>query len=154
MAKEGQHRPGLFGKSLELSEGDLRFVGGDLALVGGEDNLSQSLRISIETPFATDLFNVNYGFDFLNTVNQPFGGRLVKEYIRLNIIKSLNRDDRVREVRDVIFDDDPRFFEHHPQQNPDAIRLRHQTSRSWQALVLVQTISDGEVTVKLQGTGL
>jgi len=34
-------------------------------MVVGRDNLMQSLRAMIDTPFGSDIFNVNYGFDTL-----------------------------------------------------------------------------------------
>jgi hypothetical protein len=154
MAEQGRSGPPDFGRSLELRDGDLRFVEGDLSMVAGQDNLSQALRVAIETPPGTDIFNVNYGFDFVNAISQPRGGRVVKEYIRLNIIKSLSRDDRVREIRDVIFDDDPRFFEYAARDEPDDARRRHSATRRWRALVVVQTIAERAAIVKLEGTGL
>jgi phage baseplate assembly protein W len=154
MSDREQNRPSAFGKSLELRDGDVQFVEGDLSIVSGQDNLAQAMRVMIETPPGTDIFNVNYGFDFINAISQPLGGRVVKEYIRLNIIKSLSRDDRVREVRDVIFDDDPRFFEYASPEDANEVRQRHSTTRRWQALVVLQTIAEREVIVNLEGTGL
>jgi hypothetical protein len=153
MTEADNQAPDIFGRSLELVEGDLRFAGGDLAGVAGRDNLAQGLRVAIETPFGTDIFNVNYGFDFLRAIGQA-GGRLVKEHVRLNLIKSLSRDDRVREVRDVIFDDDPRFFEHNPQADPEEVAALRRATRRWQALVLLDAGTGGEVAVQLEGTGI
>lgn len=154
MADASNGKPVNFGRSLELSDGDLRFEGGDLSIVAGEENLAQALGVVIETPAGTDIFNVNYGFDFLGAVGQPAGGRLVKEFIRLNLFKSLSADDRVREVRDVIFDDDPRYFEYRPQEDPAAAAVRHTATRRWRAVVVLHAAPVGEVVVKLEGTGL
>jgi hypothetical protein len=154
MADAVNPKPVTFGKSLELSDGDLRFENGDFAVVSGADNLAQALRVSIATPAATDIFNVNYGFDFMGALGQPAGGRLVKEFIRLNLIKSLSVDDRVREVRDVIFDDDPRYFDYNPQEDPSETALRHSTTRRWRAVVVLQAVAGPDVVVKLEGAGL
>jgi hypothetical protein len=147
-------KPVTFGRSLELSDGDLRFENQDFAVVSGADNLAQALRVNIATPAATDIFNINYGFDFMGAVGQPAGGRLVKEFIRLNLIKSLSVDDRVREVRDVIFDDDARYFDYNPQEDPAETALRHATTRRWRAIVILQAVAGPEVVVKLEGAGL
>ncbi|HSF49012.1 MAG TPA: hypothetical protein VLA73_11710, partial [Burkholderiales bacterium] len=104
-----ESKPSVFGRSLELFEGDLRFDEGDFKGVSGRDNFLQSLQVMIETPFATDIFNVTYGFDLLEILKSPHNVRLAKELIRLNIVKSVSRDDRVREIKEVVFDDESRF---------------------------------------------
>lgn len=161
-----QHKqPSRFARSLKLVNGDLYFLTGDLAIVEDRDNFLQAMQIMIETPFGTDIFNVNYGFDLLNSISQPKSVRLIKELIRLNIVKSLSIDDRVREIKEVVFDDDPRYFELNPEENAGESRLtpqeqaqeRHKTHklrRSWRALVVMQLIPEGEVSLKLEGVGL
>jgi hypothetical protein len=154
MSNERNNRHSRMGRSLELSNGDLQLVGGDLATVAGQDNFLQAMQVMIETPLGTDIFNVSYGFDLAGIISQPQGLRLTKELIRLNIVKSLSRDDRIREISEVVFDDDPRFFELAPQANAERARLSHKANRQWQAIVVVQTITEGEVAVTLEGTGI
>jgi phage baseplate assembly protein W len=146
--------PSVFGRSLQLAGGDLRIVAGDFAMVSGRDNFLQALQVMIETPFGTDIFNINYGFDLLASVNQPQSVRLIKELIRLHVVKSLSLDDRVREIREVVFDDEPRFFEIDPRQNEEASRRERKAARRWQALALLETITEGEVAVQLEGAGV
>jgi hypothetical protein len=160
-----QEKPSAFGRSLKLVDGDLYFSSGDLAVVENRENFLQGMKLMIETPFGTDIFNVNYGFDLLNSISQPESVRLIKELIRLNIVKSLSIDDRVREIKEVVFDDDPRYFELNSGENAEESRLtprekaqrRHQThnkKRMWRALVVLQLIPEGEVSLKLEGIGL
>lgn len=149
-----ESKPSVFGRSLELFEGDLRFDEGDFKGVSGRDNFLQSLQVMIETPFATDIFNVNYGFDLLGIFASPHNVRLAKELIRLNIVKSVSRDDRVREIKEVVFDDESRFFEIMPDQDADESRRSRKTERRWQAVVVLETISEGEVALELEGAGL
>jgi phage baseplate assembly protein W len=146
--------PSVFGRSLQLADGDLRLVKGDFAMVSGRDNFLQALQIMIETPFGTDIFNINYGFDLMASVGQPQRVRLIKELIRLHVVKSLSLDDRVREIREVVFDDEPRFFELDPQQNEEAVRRERKESRRWQALALLETITEGEAAVRLEVVGV
>jgi hypothetical protein len=61
--------PTVFGRSLRLAGGDLRLVDGGFAMVSGQDNFLQALQIMIETPFGTDIFNINHGFDLLASVS-------------------------------------------------------------------------------------
>lgn len=153
MANEQNNTSG-FGRSLALRDGDLHFLEGDLAMVAGEDNFLQAMRVMIETPAGTDIFNVNYGFDILGSVGRPQETRLVKEFIRLNIVRSLSLDNRVREVREVVFNDDPRFFELSPETNADRDAVERKAARRWRVIVVLQTVSEGEVTLRLEGTGL
>jgi len=147
-------KPSVFGRSLQLVNGDLHFANGDFAAISGRDNFMQSMQIMIETPFGTDIFNVNYGFDLLNLISQPHSVRLIKELIRLNIVKSLSLDNRVQEIKEIVFDDEKRFFELDPKQNAEESRRMHKLERRWQAMVVVQTITEGEVAFKLEGIGL
>jgi len=153
MANDG-NKPTTFGRSLQLTEGDLLFDHGDLVTIAGRDNFLQAMQVMIETPFATDVFNVNYGFDLLNILGEAQGVQIIRELIRLNIVKSVSQDDRVREIKDVVFDDDPRFFEILPDQNADEHRRMRKIERRWQAVVALETISEGEVALRLEGTGL
>ncbi len=147
-------KPSVFGRSLQLTDGDLLFDQGALVTVAGRDNFLQAMQVMIETPFATDLFNVNYGFDLLSILGSAQSVRLSKELIRLNIVKSVSQDNRVREIKEVVFDDDPRFFEILPDQNADEHRRTRKIERRWQAIVVLETISEGEVALRLEGTGL
>lgn len=147
-------KPSVFGRSLQLTDGDLLFDQGALVTVAGRDNFLQAMQVMIETPFATDIFNVNYGFDLLSILGSAQSVRLSKELIRLNIVKSVSQDNRVREIMDVVFDDDPRFFEILPDQNADEHRRTRKIERHWQAIVVLETISEGEVALRLEGTGL
>jgi phage baseplate assembly protein W len=149
-----ESKPSVFGRSLQLVDGDLRFDEGDFTGVSGRDNFLQSLQIMIETPFATDMFNVNYGFDLLSIFQSPHNVGLAKELIRLNIVKSVSRDDRVREIKEVVFDDESRFFEILPDQHADDSRRKRKTERRWRAVAVLETIPEGEVVLKLEGAGL
>jgi hypothetical protein len=147
-------KPSVFGRSLQLTDGDLLFDQGTLVTVAGRDNFLQAMQVMIETPFATDIFNVKYGFDLLSILGSAQSVRLSKELIRLNIVKSVSQDNRVREIKEVVFNDDPRFFEILPDQNADEHRRTRKIERRWQAIVVLETISEGEVALRLEGTGL
>ena len=147
-------KPSVFGRSLQLTDGDLLFDQGTLVTVAGRDNFLQAMQVMIETPFATDIFNVKYGFDLLSILGSAQSVRLSKELIRLNIVKSVSQDNRVREIKEVVFNDDPRFFEILPDQHADEHRRTRKIERRWQAIVVLETISEGEVALRLEGTGL
>lgn len=146
-----QKKPSILGNSLQLLNGDLQLADGDFTLVSRLDNFIQAMTVMIETPFSKDIFNVNYGFDIMNIISKPQGIRMTKELIRLNIVKSLSLDNRVREILEIVFDDEPRFFELDPQENAEESRQKHKKTRSWQAMVVLQTVSDNEVAFRLEG---
>jgi len=153
--KNIDNKPSVFGKSLQMFAGDLVLSAGDLPLVSGRDNLLQALQVMIETPFGADIFNVNYGFDALGALGQPQSVRMTRDLIRLQIVKSLDMDDRVHEIKEVVFDDDERFFEIDPLAGAlEESRLEHKSSRRWRAMIVISTLSEGDVAVRLEGTGI
>lgn len=147
-------KPSALGRSLRLSDGELVIDSGDFVTVVGRDNFLQAMQVMIETPFGTDVFNVNYGFDILGILSSAHSVRLTKELIRLNIVKSVSQDNRVREIKAVLFDDEQGFFDIAREQNAEEQRRIRKTERRWQAVVVLQTISEGEVALRLEGTGL
>ncbi len=149
----GSEKPSLLGKGLELANGDLRIVNDDFVPIRDRDNFLQDLQVMIETPLGSDVFNVNYGFDLLNSISLPESVSFIKELIRLNIIKSLSLDDRVKEIKEVTFNDEPRFFEINPAANAAQSRDSRKVDRRWEAVVVLQTITDSEVSLSLEGRG-
>lgn len=151
---ETARKPEVLGRSFRLREGDIAFSNGDIEMVSGRTNLLQGLGVAIDTPAGSDLFNIVYGFDLANVLVKPEGIGLIRELIRLNIVKSLALDDRVLEVREVVFDHDPRFFELIIDADPKESRDTHRRERRWRAAVVISTISEGELTLELKGPGL
>lgn len=147
-------KPSALGRSLRLVDGDLSFTEGDLATITGRDNFLQAMQVMIETPMGTDIFNVSYGFDLLNSIGAPQSISLMKEMIRLNIVKSLSIDDRVREIKEILFNDEPRFFEINPEFDPEESRRSRKQSRRWEAVVVLRTVSEDDVALSLEGRGL
>jgi hypothetical protein len=144
-----------FGRTLALVNGDLQLVAdGGFAMVTGRDDLLQGLNTMIYTPFGSDIFNVNYGFDILNAIASPLPPQAIQDVIRLNIVKSVTVDNRIREVKEVVFDDDPHFYDLSPQSDPTDRSNARRTLRNWQAIVVLRTVSDTDVTISLQGSGL
>jgi hypothetical protein len=145
--------PSIFGRSFRVQDGDLPLVDGDFMIVVGRENFLQGVRIMIDTPFASDVFNIRYGFDLLACLSVPQPPAIVKELIRLNIVRSLSTDDRIRQIREIAFDDEARFFELNPESDPDDRARVRQLSREWQAFVVMETI-EGPASVVVSGVGL
>ena len=149
-----QDTPSVFGRSLEVKDGDLKMENGDFKIIRERNNFLQALSIMIETPYGTDIFNVNYGFDIINCISQPQGIRIVKELLRLNIVKTLTYDNRVTQIKEIVFDDEPRFFKLNPQADPEKCRQERKKSRRWKAIVLINTVTGKEETLSIEGVTL
>jgi hypothetical protein len=142
---------GVFGTSIALVDGDFVLAAGDLAQVSGQDNFGQALRVIVETPFGSDQINVNYGLDIAAIFTVASSVRSIKDVIRLNLVKSLAADDRVREISDIIFDDEPNFAALAPEfagGDPGA-RARH--GRVWHAVIALTTVAGSQQQVVVSG---
>lgn len=131
----------LQGTSLALADGDFTLANGDLMTVSGQLNFVQALQVIIGTPFGSDQVNVNYGLDVEAIFVTANTVRSIKDVIRLNIVKSLASDDRVREIKDIVFDDEPGFALLAPEfagRDP-ATTARHQ--RIWHAVIALATVA-------------
>ncbi|MDJ0343463.1 hypothetical protein QMK19_18090 [Streptomyces sp. H10-C2] len=134
-----------FGRGLRLDDGDLVLGGGQLLEVEGIANLTQALTLRILTPFGSDRFNTRYGLDLTQAFTEPSGVRMVKELVKLNLVRTLAADPRVSEVRQVVFDDDPG----RPAADPDAltrVRAAHHR-RLWSVEVDLDTVAGTRLTL-------
>ncbi|WEO99770.1 hypothetical protein A6P39_040200 [Streptomyces sp. FXJ1.172] len=145
--------PGL-GCSLRTDAGDLVFDPdtGDLALVEGRQALAQALTLSIETQLGSDRVNTRFGFDLLALGTYAEGLHSRKEYLKMQLVRCISSDPRVADVREIFFDDEPRFFELHPDIDPAArsrvVAAQH-ADRSHTAYVVVDTIAQDTLTLQV-----
>jgi hypothetical protein len=133
----------LFGSSFLLEDGDLVLSIGDLKgepqLVHGLANLKQALTLRLLTPYGTDPVNATYGLDARRAFTGGHSRRMVKELIRLEVVRTLASDPRVREVSDVLFDDDPQFV---AQLRATGGQPPDHRNRLWQVVVTVETVQN------------
>lgn len=128
-----------FGSSLLIENGDLSLIGGDIAPVHGLANLKQALSLRLLTPYGSDRVNATYGLNASEAFTGSHDKRTVKELIRLETVRTLASDPRVREVSEVLFDDDPRLAEQVSAGGSAAPRSRDRTLRM---LVTVETTAE------------
>jgi phage baseplate assembly protein W len=131
------------GRGLRLDDGDLVLDGGRLAEVAGAANLSQALTLRILTPAGSDRFNTRYGLDLSRVFSEPSGVRMVKELIKLNVVSTLGTDPRVRDIRQITFDDDPERVAADPT-GADTARRR----RRWTVEVRLDTVVGSALTLR------
>jgi hypothetical protein len=145
------------GRSLLLDDGDLVFDDhtGDLAEVEQVAALSQALRLAIGTQLGTDRLNAQFGFDRLAVGAYAYGLNTRKEYVKMQLVRCVGMDARVRDVREVFFSDDPRAFELQPGLDEvarDEIVAAIRASRAYTIFVFVETITSQPLTVEAEGT--
>jgi len=135
-----------FGYSLQLDNGDLIIENGQLLTVAGKPNLIQALTLRVLTPYGSDQFNTTYGLDVSQAFTQPNGLRMVKELLKLNLVRTLGADPRVDDIREVLFDDDPAYWANHPEIDPQVLIAQHHR-RIWQGEVTISTAQGQPVTL-------
>ncbi|WP_326673422.1 hypothetical protein [Streptomyces canus] len=138
----------LYGSGFRLRDGDLVLAadhhGSEPQLVHGLANLEQALTLRLLTPFGTDPLNARYGLDVRRAFTGSNNRRTVKELIRLEVVRTLGSDPRVREVAEVLFDDDPQFV---AQVVAAGGRPSDHRPRLWQVLVTVETVQNVTTSV-------
>ena len=148
---------GVLGASLALVQGDFVVASPDgssppdLVRVAGQANLVQAMGVMIGTPFGSDPVNINYGLDVASIFTVANTVSSIKDVIRLNLVKSLMGDDRVREVNDIVFDDEAGFATLAPELaggDPGATARR---TRQWHAVVLLTTVTSDQQRVVVSG---
>ena len=141
----------VFGTSIALVDGDFRLVNGDLSLVSGTDNFGQALQVIVETPFGSDQINVTYGLDVAAIFSVAATVSSVKDVIRLNLVKSLSADNRIREIDAILFDDETGFAALAPEfggGDPGAT-ARH--GRLWHAVIALTTVAGSQQQMVVSG---
>jgi hypothetical protein len=89
------------GSGLRVDDGDIGFTGGRLDEVAGLPNLVQALTIRVLTPLGTDRYDTRYGLDTTAIFTAPVGAHDMANLLKLNLVRTLGTDSRVRDVRDI-----------------------------------------------------
>jgi hypothetical protein len=142
----------LFGHTLLVANGDLVMTGGAMLQVVGRDNLIQALQLRVQTPFSSDVFNAGYGLDVREIFTQANSPGMVRELIKLNLVRTLGTDGRVQDIQDIIFEDDPQYLIRHPEvTSAKTVDDRHR--RLWNVDVIITAI-DNQTQTLAAGVGL
>jgi hypothetical protein len=133
------------GRSLLLDDGDLVVTQGKLREVEAVANLSQALMLRVLTPPGSDPFNTGYGLDISQAFTQPNPVSVVKQLVQLSLVRTLGTDPRVRDIRRIVFDDDPDLLAANPALVP-AVRSAH-NRRVWIVQVELDTVAGDPLTL-------
>jgi hypothetical protein len=90
----------VFGTDVALVDGQVQYVDGDLALVGGNANFLQSLMLRLDTHKKDLMYHPEYGNEthlLVGRINGPVASSLAVFYTRSCLLE----DDRVIEVRNL-----------------------------------------------------
>ena len=119
MSTQAERERATYGFGLALDDGDLVLTGGRLAETSGLATLRQDLQALLATPLASDRLDVRYGLDLRAALTAALPRHLVKEVLRMNIVRTISADQRVSTIEHVQFDDDPEFLAAHPGAQSD-----------------------------------
>ncbi|MGA5823991.1 hypothetical protein ACPC54_39865 [Kitasatospora sp. NPDC094028] len=144
------------GRSLALDDGDLVVDPATRgpAEIEGLDALTQALVLSIRTQLGGDPLNTAFGFDRLAVGRYALGLHARKEYIRMELVRCLSADRRVTDVREVFFQDDPRYFDLRPGLDAAAqerIVRAIRASREYTVYAVVDTVAGAALTLESGG---
>ena len=155
-----------YGRTLTLTAGTLTagdFViaagpGGfaDLALIAGKDELAQGIQILVGTNLGSDIFNVAFGFDLINTLATPASLPQMQQLIRLCVVKALSQEPRIRQIKAIAFVSDPAWLTIHPAATAaqqQALLQQQRQSRQWSLDVQFDTRLNDQVIAGIQGVG-
>jgi hypothetical protein len=147
--------PLSLGSSLELDAGDLVFSNTDLSMVSDTGALTQALVLSLQTQLGSDRLNTGFGFDRAAVGAYAYGIHTQKEYVKMQLVRCIGLDRRVKDVLEVFFQDDSRYFELNPGLDATAqeeIAAAARASREYTVYVIVETINSDKVTLQAGGT--
>jgi hypothetical protein len=122
----------------------------DAATVSGFDNLAQSLQIALTTALGADPFNVAFGFDGVNAMADGTDAMLTRERVRVAIVQTLTRDQRVRRIIDLKILDGRLD----PQQGVDQTLSPDERVEQWRRLavdVAFEAVSGEQLNLNLAG---
>lgn len=147
--------PSPLGRSFALKDGDLIYdnVAGSLATVAGLDALIQALTLAIETQLESDVLNVTFGFDQLSVGSFSSGLATSKEYVKMQLVRCVSADRRVKDVREIYFKDDPRYFEVIGLNDADAkhaLVRQIRAARAYTVYVVIEVVTGQQVTLQAE----
>jgi phage baseplate assembly protein W len=150
-----------YGRTLMLRDGDIVLQQGDdgqqdLAVIAGNLELAQGIQVLIGTPLGSDIFNLIFGFDLVQTLMQPVATRQMRDLVRMCVVKALGQEQRIRQIRAVAFVDEPAFLIIHPEITPEqrsAMAREQKTTRRWRLDALLDTRLGDQVAAGIEGIG-
>jgi len=145
------------GVGLDLVDGDLVLDAGarDLAVARQEEMLVQALTGAVATQLGSDRMNASFGFDRLAIGAYAHGMDARRAYVKLQLVRALTADRRVREVRDVVFEDEARFaaLAGIDEETARAIADATRRSREYTVHVTIETVAGDVLEIPIGETG-
>jgi phage baseplate assembly protein W len=151
-----------YGRTLLLDGGDFLIAPGsdgvpDLAMIAGKVELAQGIQVLVGTALGSDIFNVAFGFDLINTLALPRPMAQMRELVRLCVVKALSQEPRIRQILAVAFVDETAYQTIHPEvtdEQRQALAQQQRLSRQWSLDVLFDTRLNDQIVAAIQSVGL
>ena len=150
-----------YGRTLTLTGGDFVIGPGtdgtpDLAMIVGKDELAQGIQVLVGTNLGSDIFNVVFGFDLINTLALPRTFAQMRDLIKLCVVKALSQEPRIRQILAIAFVDEAAYLTINPQvtaAQQQALAQQQRISRQWSLDVQLDTRLNDQITAGIQGVG-
>ncbi len=150
-----------YGRTLTMTTNDFVIAAGpdgftDLPLIAGKAELAQGIQILVGTNLGSDIFNVAFGFDLINTLATPTSRARMQQLIRLCVVKALAQEPRIRQITAIAFASDPAWLTLHPEAtaaDQQALIQQQRQSRKWSLDVRLDTRLNDQVIAGIQGVG-
>lgn len=150
-----------YGRTLALTGGDFVVAPGpdgtpDLAVIAGKGELAQGIQVLVGTNLGSDIFNVAFGFDLINTMALPRTMAQMRELLRLCVVKALSQEPRIRQILAIAFVDEAAYLTIHPEitaEQQQALTQQQRVSRKWSLDALFDTRLNDQITAGIQGVG-
>lgn len=151
-----------YGRTLLLADGDFVIAPSsdgvpDLAMIAGKAELAQGIQVLVGTGLGSDIFNVAFGFDLVNTLALPRPMAQMRELVRLCVVKALSQEPRIRQILAVAFVDETAYQTMHPQvtaEQRQALAQQQRLSRRWSLDVQFDTRLNDQIVATIQSGGL
>ena len=150
-----------YGRTLTLTANDFVIAAAadgptDLLLIAGKAELAQGIQVLVGTNLGSDIFNVGFGFDLVNTLATATSLPRMQQLIRLCVVKALSQEPRVRQIKAIAFVSDPAWLTLHPgatASDQQALAQQQRQSRQWSLDVQFDTRLNDQVIAGIQGVG-
>lgn len=125
---------------------DIAFADGDIALVSGMDALTQDLRLALCTGLGTDPLNQAFGSDAFAAMFEESDPMMLRERIRVAVIRVLQSDARIRRIVEVSIDGEARPF-----AGPSGAGSAAERTTALSVVAVFETVLGEYATIAIEG---
>lgn len=130
---------------------DIAFAGGDIALVSGMEALTQDLRLALCTGLGTDPLNQAFGSDAFASMAEESDPMMLRERIRVAVIRVLQSDARIRRIVEVSIDGEARPFTGRSRERTSGAGSSAERTTALSVVAVFETVLGEHATIAIEG---